>query len=209
MSENMDHDQRREERAKLLKELDKSRDAARPSDHASAEAGQEALERALEQWREEIVEPIGAVREGPILERYIQQGSGWTWIKSYQNRKTAWCGHFAAYCWASLLPKIRKSSTPSTYRLREWARGTPREIRGLEHARAGDIMIITTASGKRWGDHITIIDRVEEDLSGVWTVEGNAFGETPSSERKEGVVRCFRPVEKIKFIYRPLEVDLM
>ena len=70
-------------------------------------------------------------------------------------------------------------------------------------------MILTTASGKRWGDHITIIDRVEEDLSGVWTVEGNAFGEVPSSERKEGVVRCFRPVEKIKFIYRPLEVDLM
>ena len=70
-------------------------------------------------------------------------------------------------------------------------------------------MIITTASGKRWGDHITIIDRVEDDLSGVWTVEGNAFGETPTENRAEGVVRCFREAEKIKFIYRPLEVDLM
>jgi len=204
----MEHDQRRAQRAKLMSELDKDRTVERPTEYASEAAGREALERGLEQWREEIIEPQGEVSDGPILERYIQGGSGWTWIKSYQNRKTAWCGHFAAYCWASLLPKIRRSSTPSTYRLREWARGTPREIKGLENARAGDIMVIATSTGKRWGDHITIIDKVEDDLSGAWTVEGNAFGETPREKRAEGVVRCFRPIDKIKFIYRPLEVDL-
>lgn len=205
----MDHDKRRARRAKLMRELDKDRTVYRPTEYASEEAGREALERGLEQWREEIIEPQGQVSNGPILQRYIQEGSGWRWIKSYENRKLAWCGHFAAYCWIALLPKLRRSSTPSTYRLREWARGTPREIKGLENARAGDIMVIATSTGKRWGDHITIIDKVEDDLSGAWTVEGNAFGETPTENRAEGVVRCFRPAEKIKFIYRPLEVDLV
>jgi hypothetical protein len=205
----MEHDQRRAQRAKAMKELDKDRSVERPTEYASAEAGREALERGLEQWREEIIEPEGEVNEGPILERYIQEGAGWSWQKSYKNRKFAWCGCFAAWCWISVLPKLRKKSFPSTYRLREWARGTPREIKGLENARAGDIMVIATSTGKRWGDHITIIDKIEEDLSGAWTVEGNAFGETPSENRAEGVVRCFRPIEKIKFIYRPLEVDLI
>lgn len=202
----MDHDQRRAHRAKLMRELDKDRSVERPTEYASAEAGREALERALEQWREEILEPIGEVNDGPILERYVHAGSGWRGVKKYQNRKLAWCGHFAAYCWGSVLPKIRKKSFPSTYRLWEWGRGTPRHIKKLEDARAGDIMVIRTSTGKRWGDHITIIDRIED--SGAWTVEGNAFGETPNENRAEGVVRCFRPIDKIKFIYRPLEVDL-
>ena len=204
----MDHDQRRARRAKLMSELDKDRSIERPTEYASEEAGREALERGLEQWREEIIEPQGQVSDGPILDRYIKEGAGWSWIESYQNRKFAWCGCFAAWCWISVLPKLRKKSFPSTYRLREWARGTPREIKGLENARAGDIMVIATSTGKRWGDHITIVDKIEDDLSGAWTVEGNAFGETPTENRKEGVVRCFRPIEKIKFIYRPLEVDL-
>lgn len=204
----MDHDKRRAQRAQAMKELDGDRTIERPTEYASAEAGQEALERGLEQWREEIIEPRGEVTDGPILERYIQEGARWTWQKSYQNRKFAWCGAFAAWCWISVLPKLRQKSFPSTYRLREWAKGTPREIKGLENARAGDIMVIATSTGKRWGDHITIIDRVEDDLSGAWTVEGNAYGETPTENRAEGVVRCFRPTAKIKFIYRPLEVDL-
>lgn len=204
----MDHDQRRARRAKLMNELDKDRSIERPTEYASEEAGREALERGLEQWREEIIEPQGQVSDGPILDRYIKEGAGWSWQENYQNRKFAWCGCFAAWCWISVLPKLRKKSFPSTYRLREWARGTPREIKGLENARAGDIMVIATSTGKRWGDHITIVDKIEDDLSGAWTVEGNAFGETPTENRKEGVVRCFRPIEKIKFIYRPLEVDL-
>lgn len=204
----MEHDQRRAQRAKLMSELDKDRSVERPTEYASAEAGREALERGLAQWREEIIEPVGEVSDGPILDRYIREGAGWTWQETYQNRKFAWCGCFAAWCWISVLPKLRQKSFPSTYRLREWAKGTPREIKGLENARAGDIMVISTSANKRWGDHITIIDKVEDDLSGAWTVEGNAFGETPSEKRAEGVVRCFRPINKIKFIYRPLEVDL-
>lgn len=190
-----------------MRALDKSPED-RPDEWASAEAGEEARERALMEWREDIVEPQGEVSEGPILERYMHEGSGWIDRKTYKNRRDAWCGFFAAFCWISVQPKIRKKCFPSTYRLREWAKGTPRHIKKLSLARPGDILVIKTATGKRWGDHITIIDKIEDDLSGAWTIEGNAYGETPTRERAEGVVRCFREIEKIKFIYRPLEVDL-
>lgn len=203
----MDHAERRARRAQLLAELDKL-DLERADETAAPRQGQIALERALQEWNEEIIEPKGEVETGAILERYVHAGGLWTWQKTYENRKLAWCGFFAAWCWLSVQPRIRKKCFASTYRLRQWARGTPREIKGLENARAGDIMVISTSNGKAWGDHITIIERVEDDLSGAWTVEGNAYGETPTENRAEGVVRCFRSIEKIKFIYRPLEVDL-
>ena len=94
----------------------------------------------------------------------------------------------------------------STYRMFKWAENTKRVVKGLEEARAGDIMIV--GNKKSYGDHITLIEKIEEDLSGAWTIEGNAYGETPeNTKRKEGVIRRFRPLETIRFIYRPLEQD--
>lgn len=172
--------------------------------------GARAVERALEEWREDIREPKGKVTDGPILTRYIKEGLGWAWIKDYQNRTFEWCGAFAAWVWRdSINPEIRKKHLASTYRLREWARGTPREIKGgLSAARPGDIAVIATKAAKPWGDHITIIEKVEPDGRGVWTVEGNARGEGPApGPHIEGVVRCFRQAEAIRFIYRPLDAD--
>jgi hypothetical protein len=201
----MDHDKRRHERARRINELNRN-PLERPDEWASEEAGREALERALGEWSQEIIEPDHKVTEGPILERYVWEGGGWTWQEDYQNRKLAWCGFFASFAWLSVNAKIRKKCFPSTYRLRQWAKGTAREIKRLEDARPGDILVIATSNGKRWGDHITLIERIDQE--GAWTIEGNAFGETPKAQRAEGVVRCYRPKDKIRFIYRPLEVDL-
>jgi len=94
----------------------------------------------------------------------------------------------------------------STYRLYKWAKETKRVIDGIKQARAGDIVIV--GDKKHYGDHITLIEKIEDDLSGVWTIEGNAYGETPeSTKRKEGVIRRFRPFNTIRYIYRPLEQD--
>jgi len=169
--------------------------------------GARAVERALSQWREDIREPSGRVTSGPILERYIREGLGWTWIKDYENRAFEWCGAFAAWAWLDgLSAQVRKKHLASTYRLREWARGTAREVGGLSAARPGDIAI--TGPRKAWGDHITLIERVELDGSGAWTIEGNARGEGPAPGPKiEGVIRRFRSAEEIRFIYRPLAED--
>ena len=99
----MEHEQRRAQRAKLMRELDKDRSVERPTEYASAEAGREALERGLEQWREEIIEPKGEVNDGPILERYIQEGAGWSWVKSYKNRKKLFYLYFGLFFFQLLL----------------------------------------------------------------------------------------------------------
>ena len=203
----MNHDDRRSLRADLLDELDTPTQTKMPNDHQSPEDGQRAVEIALDEWRQNILEPKAEVITGPILFRYIRQGALWTWVKKYQNRKFAWCGCFAAYAWReSVSGATRKTSFPSTYRLKQWAKGTNREISDLKKARTGDLLIV--GNKKAWGDHITLIERIEPDLSGAWTVEGNAFGETPeSTKRKEGVIRRFRSKDEIHAIYRPLESD--
>lgn len=195
------HDERRALRADLLDELNEL-----PTDTPqSAEAGERALEIALGEWEQTVLEPKGEVKKHPILIRYIQEGAGWSWIKKYRNRKFAWCGCFSAWCWRdSVSLEVRKKRFPSTFRMRQWAKGTPREIIGLESAQCGDIAIV--GSKKAYGDHITMIQSIEAE--GAWTVEGNAWGETPlAGPRKEGVIRRFRSREEIRFIYRPLESD--
>lgn len=198
------HEERRALRSDLLDELNDC-SFADLDNHQPVEDGELALERALEQWRESIIEPLGEVSNGPILERYIHEGLEWTWQKSYKNRAFAWCGAFMSWAWReSVNPTVRKKHFPSTYRLQQWAKDSPRIIEGLENARRGDIIVI--GHKKAWGDHITIFERLDED--GYWSVEGNAFGEIPEGgERKEGVIRRWRAKSEIHSIYRPLEVD--
>jgi len=203
----MNHEKRRELRADLLEKLDTPTHTSLPTDYQSKEDGERAVSIALGEWRQNVLEPKEEVRSGPILGRYIRQGALWVWVHTYKNRKFAWCGCFAAWAWKeSVSGATRKTSFPSTYRLREWAKGTKREIESLEKARAGDLLIV--GSKKKWGDHITLIEKIEPDFSGAWTIEGNAYGETPrSTKRQEGVIRRFRSVDEVSFIYRPLECD--
>lgn len=199
-----DHDERRALRSDLLDQLN---DCAQADleDHQSPEAGERALERALDQWRECVIEPGGKVCDGPILERYIHEGICWTWQEDYKNRAFAWCGAFMAWAWRETVnPTIRKKRFASTYRLQQWAKGSPRIIENLVDARAGDIIVVGHRKG--WGDHITLFERCDE--GGYWSVEGNAYGEVPEGGgRKEGVIRRWRAESEIFAIYRPLEAD--
>ena len=171
----------------------------------SSSFGEQALEVALEEWRKDIVEPQELVSEHPILD-YINQGLGWTkYGKTYKNKRFAWCGAFAAWSWRGIVSEdTRFYHWASTYRLQEWARGSARVIKSLEAARKGDLIVV--GKGKAWGDHITLFERCDE--GGYWSVEGNAWGETPSGgPRREGVIRRWRSSDEIHAIYRPIEAD--
>ncbi len=206
------HEARRLKRSNLLDQLNDIRKAKLPrpdgesSVFVSSMEGERALSRGLHQWKQTIIEPVGEVKDGPILDLYIKQGINWGWVEEYKNRKFAWCGAFAGWCWEESVKKeIRKKCFPSTYRLKEWAKGSQRIIKKLEDAREGDLIIV--GHKKPWGDHITLFDRMDDQ--GYWSVEGNAYGETPKGgARQEGVIRRYRNVEEIKYIYRPLKVDL-
>lgn len=204
------HEARRIIRGDLLEQLnDTSQAPPATSDeeqgvYISSMHGERVIDRALQEWRKEVVEPAITVEEGPILNDYIHQGIKWTWVREYKNKKFAWCGAFCGFCWIDISPDIRKKSFPSTYRLQEWAKGSRRIIKSLSEARKGDIVIV--GFRKPWGDHITLLDKL--DKGGFWSVEGNAYGETPTGERREGVIRRFRREEEINVIYRPLKSDL-
>lgn len=198
----MNDNDRRQLRADLLDELDKI--GLSPNDHQSEADGRRVVERALEEWRQHIAEPTKRTTEHPILNRYIKAALGWEWIDSYQNRKFAWCGAFAAFCWfESTGNMIRQRSFASTYRLQQWAKGSAREI-DLSRARAGDLVVV--GRRKAWGDHITILERIEGET--LYTIEGNAYGTLGDGSHGEGVIRRERDASEIAFIYRPLEVDL-
>lgn len=200
-----EHEARRALRSDLLDELNDCPQADSTS-YQSISAGGVALGRALEQWAGCVLEPLDEVADGPILERYIQKGIGWTWQTTYKNRAFAWCGAFAAWAWRdSVSLSIRKKRFASTYRLQQWAKDSDRIIDSLEDARAGDIIIV--GHKKKWGDHITLFERSAEE-GGYWSVEGNAFGEVPNYRgRGEGVIRRRRSTSEIFAIYRPLEAD--
>lgn len=165
--------------------------------------GQRAIGRALEEWDSLVMEPRGTVSEHRILD-YIREGAGWTWVKTYKNRKFAWCGCFAAWCWQdSVSLAVRKKAFPSTYRLRRWGRGTARAI-ALEDARAGDLIIV--GDRKSWGDHIALFDAWDGDAK-LLTVEGNAVGRFPNNKRGEGVIRRSRDADEVRYVWRPLDED--
>ena len=198
------HNARRLERAMNQALLDAENRPALPNMEAQETDGEIALTRGLDEWVQDIVEPTGRVTEHPILDRYINQGIEWA-EKSYKNRDFQWCGAFAAWCWRDAVRReIRRKCFPSTYRLYTWAYKTERRIKDLDSARAGDIVVV--GKNKRWGDHITIFERWGDDGE-FFTVEGNAWGQTPQSGRREGVIRRARDVDEITAIYRPLELD--
>ena len=196
------HEERRKERSDLLDSLDRL-DKYPLKD--SGVFGAQALERALEEWRLDVVEPEGTVTEHRILD-YINFGLGWSqYGEKYKNRGFAWCGAFAAFAWSgSVSFDVRFYHFASTYRLQEWARGSKRLIKNLEDAQEGDLIVV--GKGKAWGDHITLFERIDD--GGYWSVEGNAWGETPSGgARREGVIRRWRAESEIHAIYRPISED--
>jgi hypothetical protein len=173
--------------------------------------GRNALARAVQEWNGEVYDPAKSA-DGPhardsksAISGYIQHGLGWTWEPPYAgDGDFEWCGAFAAYCWLSIKPALRKTYFASTYRLDRFARygsvngeknkGSGRLLAELgEHSkslpwepRAGDILLIGPA-GSGYGKHICLVESFSKGV--FYTLEGNGTGLAPNGKRWQGVVR--------------------
>lgn len=180
----------------------KSEPAAKPSEVA--------LARALEEWSRGVSEQTGK----SAIDGYIRSatGLGWTWEPVYsRNGQFEWCGAFAAHCWSGVKLELRREHFASTYRLKRWARDTARFIAPRELV-AGDVAIVGAASGKKWGDHVVIVEAIEAEQ--IRTIEGNAVGLAPDGSTWEGVIKTVRPfvasttkIKRVLFGVRPLAED--
>jgi len=171
-----------------------------------------ALERAQAEFERDVTEP-GLGGDWQRIDHYIRgdEGLQWGWEEPYtRNGQFAWCGAFAAQCWASLLPQIRKKTFPSTYRLwRDWqARRVP--VDGMQ---PGDIVVVFNDSAsaadreaKPYGQHITICRELAGD--GFTTYEGNARAYGPGGNYREGVGTRERALSSIAAVHRPQAQDL-
>lgn len=171
-----------------------------------------ALERAQAEFERDVTEP-GLGGDWQRIDLYIRgdEGLQWSWEEPYtRNGQFAWCGAFAAQCWASLLPQIRKKTFPSTYRLwRDWqARRVP-----VEGMQPGDIVVVFNDSAsaadrqaKPYGQHITICKELAGDA--YVTYEGNARAYGPNGDYREGVGSRERALSSIAAVYRPQAQDL-
>lgn len=137
-----------------------------------------------------------------------------------------WCGHFAAFCLASVgfrsdfLLGVRVASDPkttasfgSTYRLSLLAHiDTARLVTKAADVRAGDVVSVGYDGQSAWGSHIVIAaGAYEGDV--LQTFEGNAVGRLGGGSWGEGVISGTRPSVRARthkgfcFAFRPLAAD--
>jgi hypothetical protein len=184
------------------------------ADETLRHIGELAIEQAADWWDNDIIDPrVGeesncASRSRLLINQCIQVGLGWKWEPFYAgDGRFEWCGAFAAFCWQSVKPQLRKTYFASTYRLDRYARyqsvngeknkGSGRLCAELdEHSkslpfepRAGDILLIGPA-GSGYGKHICLVESFANDV--FQTIEGNGTGIGPDGKRRQGVVRATR-----------------
>ena len=188
------------------------------------------LRAADAELRRGVAEPgtAGMPNGATIIDDYIRgpMGLGWntcdvkTWkpgVPYTRNGQFAWCGAFAARCWAAagLKLALRQKFLAGTGRLYRWAKSDggarwvpPRDLQ------TGDIAVVGTF-GSGDGEHITIVNQVS--AGEITTYEGNAHGAGVDGRRYEGVVTQSRPFDapglpraKYRVLYgvRPLAEDL-
>lgn len=177
-------------------------------------AAREAVSRALGQ----LLEGVEDGRQWfDRITSYYQDGLRWPGaepampVQGYtQAGGQEWCGAFVAWCYeGSGLALARRRATASTYKLhdrcsdrRVWFRGEIDTLRCLP----GDVLVVATSRGKRYGDHIAMV--VEHRRGhGILTVEGNAHGaqlvqREAAAIRTEGVVLRHRAVDEVVAVYR-------
>jgi len=195
--------------------------APEPITDQVAQAALDATLRAEGEWELDVTEPgLGGAHGADRINVYISGSDGLQWpdanmkkdgANPYEkNGDFAWCGAFAAYCWATLKPSIRKSTFPSTYRLwRDWqSRRIP-----ASNMRAGDIVVVWNDSAtaedrekKPYGQHITICRQPGADSYTTW--EGNARATGPDGRYREGVGTRERELSNVAVVYRPQASDL-
>ena len=195
--------------------------APEPITDQVAQAALDATLRAEGEWELDVTEPgLGGAHGADRINVYISGSDGLQWpdanmkkdgANPYEkNGDFAWCGAFAAYCWATLKPSIRKSTFPSTYRLwRDWqSRRIP-----ASNMRAGDIVVVWNDSAtaedrekKPYGQHITICRQPGADSYTTW--EGNARATGPDGRYREGVGTRERELSNVAVVYRPQASDI-
>jgi len=195
--------------------------APEPITDQVAQAALDATLRAEGEWELDVTEPgLGGAHGADRINVYISGSDGLQWpdanmkkdgANPYEkNGDFAWCVAFAAYCWATLKPSIRKSTFPSTYRLwRDWqSRRIP-----ASNMRAGDIVVVWNDSAtaedrekKPYGQHITICRQPGADSYTTW--EGNARATGPDGRYREGVGTRERELSTVAVVYRPQVSDL-
>lgn len=163
------------------------------------------IELAVQEWRRSVKDLSGS----PDILRYYHDGLGWSWQRSYTNRRDQWCGAFVSYCWGrgGLLPDVRKYHLASTDRLMFWASGAERLIRPGD-VEAGDILLLGAGTDPT---HIGLA--VHRDLRGtVDSIEGNSYGMLGDGTNGEGVVRHSRRLTgsgyRVLWAVRPSGADL-
>lgn len=195
--------------------------APEPLADAISQAALDATLRAEGEWELDVTEPGGGgAHSADRINVYIRSDEGLQWADANmkkdganpyeRNGDFAWCGAFAAYCWAILKPEIRKRTFPSTYRLwRDWqSRRIP-----TSNMRAGDIVVVWNDSAsqadrerKPYGHHITICRQPGADAFTTW--EGNARANGPDGRYREGVGTRERDLSTVAVVYRPQVSDL-
>ena len=167
--------------------------------------------RALDAWEDGILEPgqppVGdASPQAGRIDDFArgEDGGGGTWREPYKkNGSLERRGFFAAWCLAGRVSADDRARVmPSTYRLWKAANdGHPRLSRlQPRDAEPGDVLVVASTGGKRWGDHITVVERVDLAAGLIYTVEGNARGWVPggaqgsAADCREGVIRRTRPI---------------
>lgn len=169
-----------------------------PNEHVK-----QVIDRAESEWNMNVTEP-GLGGDSSRINLYIKStdGLGWTWEDNYtKNGQFAWCGAFAAWCYTKANFKIRQKVFPSCYRLwNNWG-GTARKV---EEIAIGDIVVVYTSSDKSpsYGNHITLALSVPDEDGNFDTIEGNAKGEGPDGDWREGVIKRQRSIFDVAHIYR-------
>jgi len=182
-----------------LKYVDKSFDhTSKPTYHV-----REVVQRAHDEWELNVTEP-GLGGDSSRINLYIKsrEGIGWTWEADYtKNGQFAWCGAFAAFCYTKVQFNIKQKIFPSCYRMYSNWGGTSRKV---AEVMKGDIVVVYTSSAKTpdYGNHITIALSSPDDEGNFETIEGNAKGEGPTGEWREGVIKRQRSIFDVAHIYR-------
>lgn len=174
-----------------------------------------------------VAEPgtAGMPNGADVIDTYIRGPLGLAWntcdVKTWKpnvpytrNGQFAWCGAFAARCWAEagLKVDLRQKHLAGTGRLYRWAHGTERWVKPRD-LRPGDIAVVGP-EGSGDGEHITIVREVRANV--IETYEGNAHGLGIKGNRYEGVVVQVRPFDadarqtyRVLYGVRPLPEDLV
>lgn len=171
-----------------------------------------AVQTAMREWQLNVIDPPDShIQYGRSRERiraYIGEGLGWKAdAERYEHDgQFAWCGAFVAYCYAQagLKPELRLKHLASTYRLDRWLGGdTGRRRFSAGMAKPGDVLVV--GHGKDQGDHIAIVEVVVSTV--IHTIEGNASGNGPKGDWREGVIRRSRDIHETARLYRFVDAD--